>query len=355
MGAADRRVEELLLLHAARYPRMEPTDAVKLLYQSEFGGGHLIEDGLESLGRLREEMGTAPADGPLFEELGGDFCRVCLGPAGREAVDAIHRMFLAGAARPRGTMAGLEEKLGVLEELASRGAMPFSAEELAAYLEDYRAKGLPAVSHSAAYRGAYRPAYRVIPAQYRALLPLLKLIDGRLAGGPVTVALDGPCGAGKSTLAAALEELYGCSLIPLDHFFLPPGKRTPERLGEPGGNIDYERFAREVVPYLGGSTPFSYRVFDCGEMVFAGTRTVEPRPLTVCEGSYSQHPFFGQPYDLRVFVTCAGAEQKKRLLARSGAALFERFLREWIPMERSYFEAFHIRDGCDLVIDTTRG
>lgn len=29
----------VLLWHIARYSKMEPTDAVKLLYQSEFGGG----------------------------------------------------------------------------------------------------------------------------------------------------------------------------------------------------------------------------------------------------------------------------------------------------------------------------
>ena len=37
-------LETVLKAHAARYPKMEPTDAVKLLYQNEFGGGHLIRD-----------------------------------------------------------------------------------------------------------------------------------------------------------------------------------------------------------------------------------------------------------------------------------------------------------------------
>ena len=34
----------ILASHAERYPLMEPTDAVKLIYQNEFGGGHLIRD-----------------------------------------------------------------------------------------------------------------------------------------------------------------------------------------------------------------------------------------------------------------------------------------------------------------------
>ena len=34
----------ILLAHAKRYPLMQPQDAVKLIYQNEFGGGHLIRD-----------------------------------------------------------------------------------------------------------------------------------------------------------------------------------------------------------------------------------------------------------------------------------------------------------------------
>ena len=35
-------LEAILKIHVKRYPLMQPTDAVKLIYQNEFGGGHLI-------------------------------------------------------------------------------------------------------------------------------------------------------------------------------------------------------------------------------------------------------------------------------------------------------------------------
>ena len=35
--------EKLLRTHATQYPLSEPCDAVKLLYQNEFGGDHLID------------------------------------------------------------------------------------------------------------------------------------------------------------------------------------------------------------------------------------------------------------------------------------------------------------------------
>ena len=35
---------KILRAHAEKYPLMRPQDAVKLVYQNEFGGGHLIVD-----------------------------------------------------------------------------------------------------------------------------------------------------------------------------------------------------------------------------------------------------------------------------------------------------------------------
>ena len=45
---------------------------------------------------------------------------------------------------------------------------------------------------------------------------------------PVIVAIDGRCGAGKSTLAAVLAERLDANLIHMDDFFLRPEQRTPE-------------------------------------------------------------------------------------------------------------------------------
>ena len=49
----------ILIAHAKRYPLMQPTDAVKLIYQNEFGGGHLIRDEQACLNYLRRELGSS--------------------------------------------------------------------------------------------------------------------------------------------------------------------------------------------------------------------------------------------------------------------------------------------------------
>ena len=35
---------DILKIHTSVYPEMQPQDAVKLIYQNEFGGGHLIKE-----------------------------------------------------------------------------------------------------------------------------------------------------------------------------------------------------------------------------------------------------------------------------------------------------------------------
>ena len=64
---------------------------------------------------------------------------------------------------------------------------------------------------------------------------------------PLVVAIDGRCAAGKSSFAQKLQEETGCNVVSMDHFFLPPERRTPERLAEPGGNVDWERCLEEVL------------------------------------------------------------------------------------------------------------
>ena len=80
----------------------------------------------------------------------------------------------------------------------------------------------------------------------------------------VTVAIDGQCTSGKTTLAAQLAAIYDCNVFHMDDFFLRPEQRTAARFAEVGGNVDYERFYREVLLPLQERQPFSYRPFDCG-------------------------------------------------------------------------------------------
>ena len=152
----------------------------------------------------------------------------------------------------------------------------------------------------------------------------------------VIVALDGFCTAGKTTLAASLAEHYDCCLIHVDDFFLRPEQRTDARFAEIGGNVDYERFREEVLLPLKKGVKFSYRPFDCSVMELAEPVAVVPKGLNIVEGTYSHHPYFGDPYDLKILLTVDEETQRQRILERP-AFLHQRFFEAWIPMENQYF------------------
>ena len=167
---------------------------------------------------------------------------------------------------------------------------------------------------------------------------------------PVLIAIDGSCTAGKTTLAAVIASQYDCNLIHMDDFFLRPEQRTPQRLAETGGNVDYERFCQEVLIPLRAGEPFTYRPFNCKTMTLTDPVAVSAKQLNIIEGSYSHHPYFGDLYDLRVYLRMDDVLRAQRLQSRP-EGLRQRFVREWIPMEQRYFAAFSIEEKSDLVLE----
>ena len=181
--------------------------------------------------------------------------------------------------------------------------------------------------------------------------PLLARIDQLLEEkSQILLAIDGDCASGKSTLAAGLEQKYDGNVLPMDHFFLPPERRTAARLAEPGGNVDYERFLVEVLTPLKSGQTFFYRPFDCRSGDYGDEVAISPRRLNIIEGSYSQHPALVDAYHIKVFLTVPEGEQLRRIRARDGAELAKRFKAEWIPMEKRYFAHFEIESQCDFVV-----
>ena len=157
-------LKAILITHAKRYPLMQPTDAVKLIYQNEFGGGHLIRDEQACLNYLRREYADLEKDptAPLYEDIGNGIVRVNLAAIEPEDLDQLGKNFIDSAAKHKGTMDSFLNKLEVLRKLTAEGVFAFDTNALSSYLTKYKAAGYPAVSHSPEYRQAYNPAYRVI-------------------------------------------------------------------------------------------------------------------------------------------------------------------------------------------------
>lgn len=185
------------------------------------------------------------------------------------------------------------------------------------------------------------------------LLKLKALIDSRLREHPLVVlAIDGPCGSGKTTLARELRAMYRDSaVIHTDDFFLRPSQRTARRLHEPGGNMDRERLEKEVLEKLPAGLPFEYARYDCQADAFSPVR-VNPGRLVVIEGSYSLHPDLLKHYTITVFLEADPETRLDRLRARLGEERLLEFINRWIPLEDAYFEAMGVKGRCDLALNT---
>jgi len=345
--------EQLLKKHFEETPRMEMQDAVKLAYQSAFGCGHLLPAQEVCARMIQNEIDAVPeADVPVCVPIGNGLCRLNLASAPVRALGAemIARMMLATDEVVRARTDNQErfdEAVQMAEELARHGEAPFSAQRMQAYLESYRAQGCPVVSHTPAYREAYHPAYRVV-------LSDLALLVQVLLEEPSLIVIDGPCGSGKSTLAGLLARLYQTAPVPMDDFFLPFEMRTPERLLQPGGNVHYERFAKEVLERLEPGKPVCWNRFNCSDGTL-NPREIPAADVIVIEGSYSHHPALRekliQRNALLVYLSIDGDEQLRRIEKRD-PGLRHMFETRWIPLEKNYFEAYDIQGTADLVIES---
>lgn len=350
-------IKDILLNHFNKYPKMNLQDMIKLIYQNEFAGGHLIENELGSLNRLQAEMESIKKSGlhinsPFFEDIGNGLVRLYLGkiPDSRIDIRTINGFFVNTSNSVCGSVEAFEKKAAVLRNCCEEGLLPFSADETDRLMQELRGKGYPPVSHSEEYRKAYNPSYRVVLSEYMTFFEVFSGIDELLKSQDlVIVAIDGNSGAGKSHLSRLLGGIYDCNIFHMDDFFLTPGLRTVERLKEPGGNVDYVRFRHEVLNNIKTRNEFSYRKYNCSKGTFDEPVHVSPKKLNIVEGCYSMHPHLMKDYDLKVFLGIGKEKQKSRILQRNGPLMLERFVNEWIPLEDKYFDELRIPDKCDLI------
>ncbi|MBO5198960.1 MAG: hypothetical protein J6B85_10640 [Lachnospiraceae bacterium] len=385
--------EKYLFEQSVRHPSMRAQDIVKLCYQAAYGAEHLLSDPEAARRYFDSEYASVAADPSeqLYEEISPEVCRVNLTAWKVSGMPAewLFRMFAASASASADAAFGspskdgeggdcvsrecvqssrelLKEYLKTAGELIASGRIPISQEEWTAYLTRYLDAGMGAVHHSEPYRSMERPAYRIVGSRFLRVLPILQkaaiLLDGTNSeeykseettfekAPACIIAIDGRAASGKSTTAALLETVLDAGVIHMDDFFLPPALRTDARFRTPGGNVHWERFAEEVLPFLKIAESFSYRIFDCGEMDYNSERIVKASPWRIVEGSYSCHPELGRYADVNIYSDVRPEEQLRRIVQRNGEQMAELFRKRWIPLEEAYFEACRVKETADIIV-----
>lgn len=348
-------IKEIILEQLRKYPLLELTDLIKLVFQNEFGGGHLISDENASLIRIQKELENTEfnKDIPLAEDIGNGLVRLNLGALNEKiSAEAVNLCFIASANEIKGSIESFESKISEIFKLSKEGLIPFDEKQITEYMKNYKNNGYKAVSHSETYRNEYKPAYRIMKKELAEILETVTLIEKSSRNKRILIAIDGRCASGKSTLAENLKKVFNCEIVHMDDFFLPFEKRTTERLSEPGGNIDYERFENEVLNGFHSGKEFTYGVFNCGSEKIETGRTIKPSKITIVEGSYSLHPKFSDNYDVKIFISTDSETQLKRIKERNGEQMLKIFKEKWIPMEEKYFETFNIENLVHIKLNT---
>ena len=179
---------EIIQQHLTKYPNMQIRDAAKLIYQNEFGGGHMIANPSISLERIHEEYITLDQSiqhqETVIESIGNNMSRIYLSSLSnglRE--ETLNEMFVQSANNKKGTVKDFEKKLEVFLNACKNGTLPFPESEVISFIKNWREKGYPAISHSSVYREAYHPAYRVIEDTYAHIFEIIVNIQKHLQIG----------------------------------------------------------------------------------------------------------------------------------------------------------------------------
>jgi len=328
--------------HYYKYPQSGIQDYLKLLKQICYGPKHFFKSEKDYLEKLTEEiksLGTDPFYEDLYEPVGPDFVRINLRPFVSLGLDVkwLNSAFLksVGTNPHIDINAACEELSLFLQEI-------FSKEEVEREIEKYRTEGFPTLSHSGKYREAYRPAYRIVDVRFidSAMKTLqIKNFLNRLPRKDLTVlAIDGPSASGKSTISERLEDV--ATVIHADDFF----DGSDAIIG-----INSERIKEEVLLPLHAGAPLEYRRFNCTEQVFVQERIDAVKPIVILEGVYSANSRLRDFFDAVIYCDIPLEEQLTRLKNRS-ERLFPRFLNEWLPREKKYFQDEEIFENSDLIV-----
>lgn len=348
--AFEQEILRYLREQARRCPAMKEQDIVKFVFQAMLGVGHLLSSRGAVTAYAAREMEPLPAEAgePLYEMLSPSWCRLNLRAAKARAFTPSVIAGLMGSAAEPVTFTR-QDVLDFCVKLNQTGEFPvIGPEALAPVLDD---AWLP--SHSEAYRAQYRPAYRVIPAEWIPRMEALERIAETQADR-VLVTMDGPCATGKTTLAGKLADVFGAAVVHTDDYVIPHAQKTPERLAVPGGNCDADRLVREVAaPCKQGST-VRYRKYDFRSDRLCPEETLPDCRILILEGSYCSLPAIRQYADVRIFVTAPWETRLERLKQRESPWSLRMFHDRWIPLEDRYFEAYGLPDPDCIVLNEGR-
>lgn len=322
--------------HLNKYPLINKEDKIKLIYQSTLGPNHLGKNLLKENVKQRLEKELLEKNNNndnIYEWISEEFLRINIHQLTNIEIDYLIDSFLKSSK-------SIPYDINILKQHLLKY---LTIEEL----KDYNY--LP-ISHSNIYRNTYLPHYLLINKDYLTIDLRVKQLDNFIQKTKdfTITSLEGKCTSGKTTITKQLENKY--TIINIDDFFLSKEKKTPERLNEIGGNIDYELVKTCLLTikdaWKENKQELEYKVFDCTKQEYY-TKKITLKNKVILEGVYSYHPYFNNLIDCLAYIQVDKETQLNRV---SNRILKDKFINEWIPLENKYFEYYKLEDICDIII-----
>ncbi len=185
-----------------------------------------------------------------------------------------------------------------------------------------------------------RPGEVQVPPATVAAIAALARERGPRCGTTTVVAVDGPAGSGKTTLAGALVAATGAQLVHMDDLYL----------GWSGLAASADRLREEILAPLWLGRVVRYRRYDWHAEALAETHEVTPGGTLVVEGVGCVRAGTRGFFSVIVWVEADDDMRLARGLARDGSTA-EAHWRDWMRQEREVFARAGTRDLAQLRVD----
>jgi len=186
------------------------------------------------------------------------------------------------------------------------------------------------------------------------IVDCLKMLQHQ--GVCLLVAIDGPGGAGKSTLAQLLKEQlktlgWIVAVVKHDDFYLPSRQRENQQVGVIGRDFDWERLRDQVLTPIREGRSAHYQRYDWETDVLAEWHTISASDVVLVEGVYTMRRELTDLYDLKIWVECPRAIRLARGIARDGQKSRTIWEQDWMPKEDDYVKTHLPHERADLSIN----
>ena len=340
-----------------KYPFIETMDIYKMLYQSVYLTGHLVNNKLDKVKEylVNESNVLAKYENQLlYEYISNDVIRINLQPYLKFFnLESLYDKFVKSS-----DLRYINKVNKSLNELSSIICdASFVENKVLSKLTSMQSVRNILPRHSNIYNKYYEPHYRVCSTDYLDLdmrtVKLLTYLSNLNKGDNKIkiIACEGRCTSGKSTITQAiLNNKYNIysdmSVIHADDFF-PNKAKNPNQT-----RLDFALLGKLLLKIRSSKIGdvISYKAFDC----FKGEyyeKTIEVKNVILVEGVYSYDDCLRSYYDGLVFFVVDKKTQMDRLVNRcSNLDLLNKFKNIWIPREEDYYNSYDFILNSNILI-----